>query len=100
MPQKQRPRVARRLVLSGCTRSRRMCWNCDFVIAIPHSGYAKMTIDRKGPSLCGLQLLETGQHFLAVTLRIDLEIHLSDHARGVDQEGVACSKNHAVVFHD
>ena len=52
------------------------------------------------PSLCGLQLLEIGQHFFAVTLRINLEVHFSDHARGIDQEGVARGKSHAVVFHD
>jgi hypothetical protein len=41
------------------------------------------------PLLCGLKLLQIGQYFLAVLVRIDLEVHLFDHARGVDQERVA-----------
>jgi len=34
--------------------------------------------DALTPSLYGLQLLEIGQHFLAVTLRIDMEVHVSE----------------------
>jgi len=52
------------------------------------------------PSLCGLQLLQIGQHFLAMTLRTDLKIDLSDYARRIDQKGVAGGQSHSIVLHD
>ncbi len=36
------------------------------------------------PSVRGLQLLEIGEHFLAVALRTDFGVHLSDYARGIN----------------
>jgi hypothetical protein len=50
--------------------------------------------------LLRLQLLQIGQHFLAVTLRTHLQINLPDHTRRINQERVARGKGHSVVFRD
>ena len=50
--------------------------------------------------LLRLQLLQIGQHFVAVALRAHLQINLPDHTRRIDQERIACGQCHSVVFHD
>src|ERR1700685_1857285 len=79
------------------------CRNSESCKRIPIRRDDPVTSTAYGESsglLCRLQLLQIGQDFLAVPLRPDLEINLSDHARGIDQECVPCRQRHSVIFHD
>src|SRR5580704_9084073 len=51
-------------------------------------------------SLSRLQRLQVCEYFLAVSLRIDLAVHLPDRAGRIDHERVTRGQSHPVVFHD
>lgn len=81
--------VSQSLALSTCPEYRSGIEVAGIVHAFSRLNSGRLGIDDGNRSLSGLQLLEIRQYLLAVTLRAHLEIHLSDHAGGINQKGVS-----------